>query len=115
MRILKNLNSTIFFLFLSLVTRGYNTQIFLKEDHNPNHQKKCISNSNLNKFTAQELKHTLFNRKNKLIGFEIAILQSSNFTSKIIFTYTTTLTLFTREPNLLFAITSNPKRGPPLA
>jgi hypothetical protein len=115
MRILKSLNSTLFFLFLSLVTHGYNTQILLKCDYNPNHQKKCISNPNLNKFNDQDLKHTLFNRKNKLTGFEIAILQSSDFTPKKIFIYIKTLVPSTMEPGVSFAISSNPKRGPPLA
>ncbi len=115
MRILKSLNSTLFFLFLSLVTHGYNTQILLKSNCHVIPQKKCISNPNLNKFNAQDLKHTILNRKNKLIGFEIAVLQSFNFTPKRIFIYTKTLVPFTNGPYSSFAITSNPKRGPPLA
>lgn len=115
MRILKSLNSTLFFLFLSLVTHGYNTQILITPNHNPNHQKKCISNPNLNKFSAQDLKDISYYRKNRSIGFEISILQSTDFISKRIFTYATILAPFTKGPYASFAITSNPKRGPPLA
>lgn len=115
MRILKSLNSTLFFLFLSLVTHGYNTQILLKHDYNSNHQKKCISNPNLNKFNTQDLKDISCYRKNRSIGFEIAILQSSNFTPKRLLIYTKILVPSTKEPYSSFAITSNPKRGPPLA
>lgn len=114
MRIPKSLNSTIFFFFLSLVTHGYNTQILLKHDYSSNHQKKCISNPNLNKLNEQNLKHIFYYRKNRSIGLEIAIFQSFDFTPKQVFVYTKVLAPSPRKPYSFFAITSNPKRGPPL-
>jgi hypothetical protein len=115
MRISKSLNSTLFFLFLSLVTHGYNTQILLKHNYNPNHQKKCISNPNLNKFNIQDPKHASYYRKNRSTGFEIAILRSSDLTPKRVFIYNKIPVPFTKRPYTSFLITSNPKRGPPLA
>ena len=118
MRTLKNLNSTLFFLFLSLVTHGYNTQILLKCNHHFNqhfnHQKKCISNPNLKKLDSENDKNDSLNRKNKSIGFEVSILELQDFIFKKIFSYCIISIPTHSEPDLSFAFRNNPKRGPPL-
>lgn len=111
---IKNLNITVFFLFLSIVTHGYNTQILLKNDQRQSHQKKCITNPNLNKVNLLDSKDNLFYRKNRSIGLEVTILQPAVKITKPLFVSIKKETTPICCSDLFFKLTSNPKRGPPL-
>jgi hypothetical protein len=114
MRLFKGLNTTLFFLFLSLFTHGYNTQILLTNDQHLSPQKKCISKPNIEKSGTQEFQCNLLNRKNKSAGLEISILAPLNFTTQTVFCYCEFLMPCSKVLKLLCVTTSNPKRGPPL-